>query len=152
MPRRPLALLLLPALAAPAQAGDPLTPVPFQDVRLRDDFWGPRLATNTKVTVEANLRQCEVTGRIKNFAVAGKLESGSHQGALFNDSDVYKVIEGIAYTLANKRDPRLEQRTDAIIDKIAAALNLTDVNVRHVGDDIYLSGRRSPPSPGRGPG
>jgi hypothetical protein len=67
------------------------------------------------------LHQCEVTGRIRNFAVAGKLEKGKHEGALYNDSDVYKVIEGIAYALASKSDPDLEKRTDAIIAKIAAA-------------------------------
>ncbi len=99
----------------------PLIAVPFQDVHLNDAFWGPRIATNRKVTVEANLHQCEVTGRIKNFAIAGKLVAGKHQGQLYNDSDVYKVIEGIAYTLASERDPKLEARTDAIIDQIAAA-------------------------------
>jgi NAD(P)-dependent dehydrogenase (short-subunit alcohol dehydrogenase family) len=54
-------------------------------------------------------RPCEITGRIKNFAVAGKLEAGKHQGALYNDSDVYKVIEGIAYTLSGRRDADLDR-------------------------------------------
>jgi DUF1680 family protein len=98
-----------------------LTAVPFPQVRVVDAFWGPRLHTNRTVTIEANLHQCEITGRIKNFAVAGKLETGKHQGLLFDDSDVYKVLEGIAYTLASQRDPDLEKRADAIIDKIAAA-------------------------------
>jgi DUF1680 family protein len=95
--------------------------VPFQDVRVKDDFWTPRIETNRKVTVEANLLQCERTGRIRNFAVAGKLEEGKHEGALYNDSDVYKVIEGVAYTLAGHPDADLEKRADAVIDKIAAA-------------------------------
>jgi DUF1680 family protein len=107
-----------PAVAAEPQG---LTPVPFQDVHVHDAFWGPRITTNAKATIEANLHQCEVTGRIKNFAVAGKLEPGKHQGELYNDSDVYKVIEGVAYALSSKRDPALEKRTDAVIDKIAAA-------------------------------
>jgi DUF1680 family protein len=115
-----LALALAEAApAAPKPAA--LTAVPFQKVKITDAFWGPRIATNRTVTIEANLRQCELTGRIKNFAVAGKLVKGKHQGALYNDSDVYKVIEGIAYTLANRRDPKLEKRTDAIIAQIAAA-------------------------------
>jgi DUF1680 family protein len=95
--------------------------VPFQDVHIRDAFWGPRQHINQTATIEANLRQCERTGRIANFAVAGKLRPGKHQGQLYNDSDVYKVIEGIAYTLTVRRDPDLEKRTDAIIDLIAAA-------------------------------
>jgi DUF1680 family protein len=98
-----------------------LTGVPFQEVHIKDAFWGPRLRINRTVTIEANLRQCELTGRISNFAVAGKLQPGKHQGQLYNDSDVYKVIEGIAYTLSVHPDPDLEKRTDAIIDKIAAA-------------------------------
>jgi len=95
--------------------------VPFQDVKIADSFWSPRLKINRMVTVEANLRQCEVTGRIKNFAVAARPESGRFQGPLYNDSDVYKVLEGIAYVLAEKRDKDLEQRADAVIDTIAGA-------------------------------
>ena len=107
-----------PALAARPEA---LTPVPFPDVHIDDAFWGQRLRTNRTATVEANLHQCEITGRIKNFAVAAGLEKGKHEGALYNDSDVYKVLEGVAYTLADQRDPDLEKRADAIIDLIAAA-------------------------------
>ena len=109
--------------AGPVAAARPesLTPVPFPDVHINDDFWGQRLRINRISTVEANLRQCEITGRIKNFAVAAGLEKGKHEGALYNDSDVYKVLEGVAYTLADKRDADLEKRADAIIDLIAAA-------------------------------
>jgi DUF1680 family protein/peroxiredoxin len=98
-----------------------LAAVPFQDVHINDAFWSPRIRTNSTATIEANLRQCELTGRIKNFAVAGKLESGKHEGQLYNDSDVYKMIEGIAYALSTERNADLEKRTDAVIAKIAAA-------------------------------
>src|SRR5262249_4445787 len=108
-------------LTVTASPSGRLTAVPFQDVRIEDAFWGPRIKTVRTATVEANLQQCEVTGRIKNFAIAGTLEDGKHEGALYNDSDVYKVIEGIACVLADKRDADLEKRTDAIIGKIAAA-------------------------------
>ncbi len=100
---------------------DSLAPVPFQEVHIKDGFWSKRIHTNRTATIEANLHQCEVTGRIRNFAVAGKLEKGKHKGLLFDDSDLYKVLEGIAYTLSNQRDAELEKRTDAIIDQIAAA-------------------------------
>src|SRR5262249_43646014 len=98
-----------------------LTAVPFQAVRIQDEFWTPRIERNRKITLEANLRQCKVTGCIDNFAVAGKLKEGKHRGLLFYDSDLYKVIEGIGYTLAQRPDPDLEKRCDAIIDLIAAA-------------------------------
>jgi DUF1680 family protein len=110
--------LTTPAVAA---GPGPLTAVPFQEVHINDAFWGPRLRTNRVATVEANLRQCERTGRIRNFAVAAGLERGKHEGALYNDSDVYKMIEGIAYALADRRDPDLERRADHVIDLIAAA-------------------------------
>jgi DUF1680 family protein len=122
--RLPAVAVVFALAAAPgAGAAEPagLTAVPFQDVHVTDAFWAPRIETNRTVTVEANLRQCEVTGRIKNFAVAGHLEPGKHQGELYNDSDVYKVLEGVAYTLSSRRDPDLERRADAIIDQIAAA-------------------------------
>jgi DUF1680 family protein len=119
--------ILLLALAAGCKAGDAvampegLTAVPFQDVHIQDSFWSPRIEANRRATIEANLHQCEITGRIKNFAIAGGLEKGKHQGQLYNDSDVYKMIEGIAYALSSNRDPELERRTDQVIDKIAAA-------------------------------
>src|SRR5687768_13925961 len=82
------------AAPAPAEPKDPmLKEVPLTDVRLSDDFWSPRLVKNRTITIPHNFRLCEETGRIANFARAGKLEQGPHQGIFFNDSDVYKVIE-----------------------------------------------------------
>jgi DUF1680 family protein len=117
----PLGGALLLLVCPHSLAGDTLKAVPFSQVHVTDSFWSPRIRTNQTATIEANLHQCEITGRISNFAIAGKLEPGKHEGALFNDSDVYKMVEGIAYALTSKRDPELEARTDAIIDKIAAA-------------------------------
>src|SRR5438045_710919 len=91
-----LGILLLLGQAVGFGGSTELTPVPFQEVRVQDAFWSPRIKTNQAATIEANLRECEITGRIRNFAVAGKLERGKHEGALYNDSDVYKMIEGIA--------------------------------------------------------
>ena len=108
------------ALLLCLQAGS-LRPVPFTQVKLTDAFFAPRLATNRTVTIPACLDRCEETKRIENFAVAGKLRPGKHEGALYNDSDVYKVLEGAAYALAEKRDPKLEARVDGVIDLIAAA-------------------------------
>ncbi|HTU22038.1 MAG TPA: beta-L-arabinofuranosidase domain-containing protein [Gemmataceae bacterium] len=102
------------------QAKD-LTALPFQEVQITDDFWSKRIRINRLATIESNLHHCDSTGRIRNFAIAGKLEEGKHQGLLFDDSDVYKVLEGIAYTLSSQPDAALEKRADAIIDKIAAA-------------------------------
>lgn len=99
----------------------PIRPVPFTAVKVEDGFWSPRLETNRKVTVGYDFKKCEETGRIDNFAVAGGLKEGGFQGIYFNDSDVAKVIEGAAYTLAIHPDPELDRYLDDLIAKIAAA-------------------------------
>ena len=118
-------LLALLVQTAPAPAShtalEALAPVPFQNVRLSDGFFAPRIETNRKVTIPACLDQCESTGRIRNFDVASGKVQGKHEGLLFNDSDVYKVLEGAAYALKSAPDPALEKRVDAIVDSIAAA-------------------------------
>ena len=146
-----LAVLLAVAAQDPPK---PLVPVPFEKVRLRDTFFAPRIEINRKSTIEACLRKCEETGRLRNFAVAAGIEQGKHVGFLYNDSDVYKIIEGIAYSQKASPDPALEARTDAIIDWIAAAqredgyLNtywqLVEpdkrwTNIRH-GHELYCAG------------
>ena len=105
------------AAAAPA----PLSPVPFPSVKVRDRFWGPRLETNRTVTIPHDFKMCEETGRISNFEVAGGLKPGEFRGIHYDDSDVYKVIEGAAYSLATHPDPRLDKYLDDLIAKIAAA-------------------------------
>jgi len=108
--------------ALPRMAKDyPIRPVPPTRVHVDDAFWAPRLETNRTVTIPYAFKKCEATGRIANFAVAGGLEEGTFEGTFFNDSDVYKVLEGAAYALANHRDPELEAYVDGLIAKIAAA-------------------------------
>ncbi|OQX84402.1 six-hairpin glycosidase [candidate division KSB1 bacterium 4484_87] len=99
----------------------PIRPVAFTDVHLTDDFWAPRLETNRSVTVPYDFRKCEETGRIDNFAKAGGLMAGDFIGIRYNDSDVFKVIEGASYSLSLFPDPKLEKYLDDLIAKIAAA-------------------------------
>ncbi len=100
---------------------DKLTAVPFTNVAFADEFWSPWIETNRKVTVPCAFKKCEETGRISNFAKAGGLMEGKFEGIYFNDSDLYKVIEGAAYCLKNHPDLELEKYVDGVIDKIAAA-------------------------------
>lgn len=95
--------------------------VSFTDVKIADDFWAGRVETNRKVTIPYDFKKCEETGRISNFAKAGGLIEGDFEGIYFNDSDLYKIIEGAAYSLASHPDPKLEAYVDGVIDKIAAA-------------------------------
>ena len=117
----------------------PIRPVPFTAVKVEDGFWSPRLETNRKVTVGYDFKKCEETGRIDNFAVAGGLKEGGFQGIYFNDSDVVKVIEGAAYTLAIHPDPELDRYLDDLIAKIAAAQEDDGYlyTARTIGDPDY---------------
>ena len=109
------------ASASKATLDYPIQPVPFTDVELTDDFWSRRIETNREVTIPYNFKKCEETGRLRNFAVAGNLEEGEFEGIYFNDSDVFKVIEGASYSLQIHEDPKLKKFLDGLIDKIAAA-------------------------------
>jgi DUF1680 family protein len=115
-----LVLATLP-LAAAETRDYPIQPVPFTAVRVADSFWSPRIKTNRETTVGYCFDKCEETGRIANFEVAGGLKQGGFQGIYFNDSDVFKVIEGAAYTLAIHPDAELNKLLDELIAKIAAA-------------------------------
>jgi len=98
-----------------------VTCVPFSDVRVAEGFWSARLDANRKTTIPASFKLCESTKRIDNFAIAAKQKEGKYTGAHFNDSDVYKVIEGAAYMLKAHPDAKLEKYVDGVIAKIAAA-------------------------------
>src|SRR5258707_15729903 len=99
----------------------PVRPIPFTAVRVEDEFWSPRMETNRLTTVWYDFKKCEETGRIDNFAKAGKLMPGEFRGTPFDDSDVFKVIEGAAYTLAVHSDEKLDRYLDGLIVKITAA-------------------------------
>ncbi|RME59739.1 MAG: glycoside hydrolase family 127 protein, partial [Caldilineae bacterium] len=88
---------------------------------LQDPFWTPRLEINRTVTLPYNFRKCEETGRIDNFLKAAGRLPGPHVGRFYNDSDVFKVMEGAAYTLATHPDPNLDAYMDDLIAKVAAA-------------------------------
>ena len=99
----------------------PITPVPFTGVTFDDGFWLPRLTTNREVTIPYDFAKCEETGRIDNFAKAAGLLEGPHEGIFYNDSDVFKVVEGAAYSLHLHSDPELDAYLDDLIAKFAGA-------------------------------
>src|SRR3972149_1610350 len=95
--------------------------VAFENVTVSDGFWKPRLDTNRSATVPHSIQQCVITGRLENFEKSAGKKEGHFEGWWFNDSDVYKTIEGAALSLVGHRDPGLERRLDSIIAVIAAA-------------------------------
>ena len=94
--------------------------IDFSHVKINDNFWSPRLSKHVSATLPVCIDQIEnQTGRIRNFENAAKGE-GEHSGIFFDDSDVYKALEGMAYSLINNPDPELEKKADEWIDKFAA--------------------------------
>ena len=96
------------------------TPAPGE-VLVNDEFWSPKIELNRVKTIPYVFSQCEQTGRIDNFAVAGGLKKGKHTGERYNDSDVFKIIEGACYSLMETPDPELREYVDSLVTLIAAA-------------------------------
>ena len=93
-----------------------IRPVAFNLVNVNDRFWSPRLETNRTVTIPYCFKMCdEETGRIRNFEKAAGLREGKHQGIYFDDSDVYKVMEGAAYSLQVHPDMMIRLYLDKLI-------------------------------------
>lgn len=99
-----------------------LHPVPFTAVHLTDQFWAPKININRSVSIPSAFKKCEETGRMDNFALAGGLIKGEHKGDFpFDDTDVYKVLEGASYALAVQYDRKLDNYLDSVITLIGAA-------------------------------
>ena len=111
----------LTATASAQRTDYPIQAVSFTKVKLTDNFWLPRLKTNTDVTIPASFQRCEATNRVKNFEMAA-----AHQGKFattfpFDDTDIYKTIEGASYSMSLYPDEKLDTYVDALIAKIGAA-------------------------------
>jgi DUF1680 family protein len=99
-----------------------IQPVPLNNVKIEDDFWAPRIRINHEITIPHVFQKFEKTGHIDNFSrAAGLLKDGKSPIFPFDDSDVYRVIEGAAYSLINNPDLNLENYIDKVIEKVAAA-------------------------------
>ncbi|RAW02281.1 glycoside hydrolase family 127 protein [Pseudochryseolinea flava] len=109
--------------AGELKSGDyPIQPVLFNAVKLNDSFWAPRIKTNHDVTIPFTLGKCYSTGRVKNFEIAAGLKTGKFGTEFtFDDTDVYKIIEGGSYSLQIFKDPVLELKMDSLIDLIGKA-------------------------------
>lgn len=100
----------------------PIRPVSFTEVRMTDSFWSQRIKTNHEVTIPIAIQKSEETGRIDNFRIAGGLMEGEFRSPYpFDDSDVYKIIEGAAYSLEMFPDEKLEKTVDSLITLIGLA-------------------------------
>ena len=124
MKKQLLLLFIVPVtVVLYAQKKDyPIQPVSFTQVHVSDNFWRPKMKVNAEVTIPYILKMCEDHGRIDNFlAAAGKKENKICSEFPFDDTDVYKWIEGASYALQVEPNAELERYLDTLIDIIGAA-------------------------------
>ncbi|HSU54548.1 MAG TPA: beta-L-arabinofuranosidase domain-containing protein [Candidatus Dormibacteraeota bacterium] len=91
------------------------------NVEIRDDFWAPKRETNRLASIPISLEKLEEAGNIENMRLAAKGLTNGFRGPVFMDSDIYKAMEGAAYSLAQHPDPALDKRLDSIIEVLAGA-------------------------------
>jgi len=124
--RKLIFFAVLISLSAHAQR---MEPVNFSQVNITDSFWKPAMEKVATTTIQACIFQTETkTPRIRNFEKVARnkhlpadKQNEKHEGIFYDDSDVFKALEAIAYSLKNHPDPALEAKADEWIDKIAAA-------------------------------
>jgi len=125
--KKQLAVALLSlSIAMQAQVkqsgGYPITPVPFTSVKVTDSFWGQRLKASREVTIPLAFKKCEETGRYENFVKAAHpSESYKVEGFSFDDTDVYKTIEGASYSMQTFPNKKLAKYIDSVLVIVAAA-------------------------------
>lgn len=102
--------------------GYPITPVPFTAVKVTDAFWGQRLKASREVTIPLAFSKCEETGRYKNFVnAAHPSDTIKVTGFSFDDTDVYKTIEGASYSMQTFPNKKLDKYIDSVLTIVAAA-------------------------------
>ena len=123
-----------------ASGGYPINPVPFTSVKVTDNFWGQRLKASREVTIPLAFSKCEETGRYTNFTRAAQMMELQKNPALkdnpayaevakgvkiggysFDDTDVYKTIEGASYLLQTYPDKKLKKYIDSVLVVVASA-------------------------------
>ncbi len=106
----------------PLHSGYPINPVPFTSVKVTDNFWGQRLKASREVTIPLAFGKCEETGRYENFVKAAHPnEEYKVEGFPFDDTDVYKTIEGASYSLQTYPNKKLEKYIDSVLVIVAGA-------------------------------
>ena len=102
--------------------------ISLKNIKIQDDFWSrmQELIIDTVIPYQEKILNDQIPGvekshAVANFKIAAGMEEGEFYGMVFQDSDVAKWLEGVAYSLTVKPDPELEKRADAVIDIIEKA-------------------------------
>jgi hypothetical protein len=97
-------------------------PVNFSQVNITDSFWKPKIDKVATKTLAACIYQTETaTPRLRNFEKVARGKGEAHEGIFYDDSDVFKALEAMSYSLKTHPNAEMEKKCDEWIDKIAAA-------------------------------
>jgi len=125
MSYRSIPLIMALVAGATAFGGEvndyPIVNAELGQVRVTHGFWFDRLETNRTATLASNWAKCAETPRLMNFRNAAERKMGTFGGIPFDDSDVFKVMEGTAYILAEHSDTNYLAKMDALIADIIRA-------------------------------
>ena len=100
--------------------GYPIQPIDIRQVKLNDAFWLPLIKRIQEKTIAYAIEKCVEEGRLENFLIAGGKMEGAVRGEMpFDDTDVYKVIEGASNSLITAPDLKLSSLLDSLIAIIA---------------------------------
>ena len=109
-------LLLQSCRQQPKHKDYPISMIDIKNVELTDSFWLPKIKTVQNTTIKYGLEKCVNEGRLDNFLIAGKKKKGKVNGKMpFDDTDVYKIIEGASYSLISAPNKALEDYLDSVI-------------------------------------
>lgn len=96
--------------------GYKIEPVDIQKVKVTDEFWLPIIKRVQEKTIEYAIEKCEEEGRLDNFLIAGGEMEGTVKGEMpFDDTDVYKIIEGASNSLITAPNKELEAVLDSLV-------------------------------------
>jgi DUF1680 family protein len=100
----------------PKYSDYPIKPIDIRSVKLTDEFWLPIIKDVQEKTIQYALEKCNEEGRFDNFLIAGKVKEGTVRGLMpFDDTDVYKTIEGASNSLISAPNKELEILLDSLI-------------------------------------
>lgn len=116
------AVFIQPALVLAQKSFEKIEFISFSKVSITDNFWKPKIDKVATVTIPVCIDQTEVkTPRIKNFERVARKKGEPHEGIFYDDSDVFKALEAMSYSLKTHPSAAMEKKCDEWIDKIEAA-------------------------------
>jgi uncharacterized protein len=117
-----------PLTVVPTSVGGPiapsrgaLRPLGVGEVTITGGLWGRMQELNAGVIIDHCLGWMERIGWIANFDRVAGAAQGEHAGIEFVDSEVYKLLEAMAWELGRRPDAALEARYRGIVSRVAGA-------------------------------